>query len=157
MARAVGAPGPGGQVTERTRGDRLAVLANAHWVLAGLVFIAAAVPAFYASLGLDLVFNAAAPNTARATAGWRILVTGMAWVLAAFAYVLLLITSARAIRLRRRYRLVVVTNLLSCLFVPFGTALGLVALVVLRDAEVRLAFGQAVAHRGPRSRHGDGH
>lgn len=141
-------------MTERTSGDRLAVLANAHWVLAGLVFIAAAVPAFYASLGLDLVFNAAAPSTARAATGWRILVTGMAWVLAAFAYVLLLITSARAIRLRRRYRLVLATNLLSCLFVPFGTALGLVTLVVLRDPEVRLEFGQAVVHRGPRSRGG---
>jgi len=138
-------------VTERTRGDRLAVLANAHWVLAGLVFIAAAVPAFYASLGLDLVFNATASSEARADAGWRILVTGLAWVLASFAYVLLLITSARSIRLRRRYRLVVVTNLLSLLFVPFGTALGLVALAVLRDPEVRLEFGRPVAHRGPRS------
>jgi hypothetical protein len=139
-------------VTESRRGDRLAILANAHWALAGLVFIAAAVPAFYASLGLDLVFNAGAPHGARAEAGWRILVTGLAWVLAAFAYVLLLITSARAIRLRRRYRLVVVTNVLSLAFVPFGTALGLVALAVLRDPEVRLEFGRAVDHLGPRSR-----
>jgi hypothetical protein len=139
-------------VTERTRGDRLAVLANAHWVLAGLVFIAASVPAFYASLGLDLVFNAAAPHSTRAATGWRILVTGLAWVLAAFAYVLLLITSARAIRLRRRYKLVVATNVLSLLFVPFGTALGLVTLVALRDEEILLAFGQPVAHRGPRGR-----
>ena len=126
------------------------MLANAHWALAGVVFVAAAVPAFYASLGLDLVFNAAAPDTPRAETGWRILVTGMAWVLGAFAYVLLLITSARAIRQRRRYRLVQVTNALSCLFVPFGTALGLVTLVVLRDEAVRLEFGQPVAHRGPR-------
>jgi cell division protein FtsW (lipid II flippase) len=137
-------------VTEPDHGARLAVLANAHWALAGLVFIAAAVPAFYASLGLDLVFNATAPLTSRAETGWRILVTGLAWVLLAFAYVLLLITSARALRLRRRYRLVVVTNLLSCLFVPFGTVLGLTTLVVLRDPEVRQQFGRALAHRGPR-------
>ena len=128
------------------------MLASAHWVLAGLVFIAAAVPAFYASLGLDLVFNAAPSSRPDVGTGWRILLTGLAWVLACFAYVLMLIASARALRLRRRYRLVVATNLLSCLFVPFGTALGLVTLVVLLDPEVRLAFGRAVAHRGPRPR-----
>lgn len=142
----------GDRVTERQQGDRLAVLANAHWALAGLVFIAAAVPSFYASLGLDLVFNAAAPHSARAGTGWRILVTGLAWVLAAFAYVLLLISSARAIRLRRRYRLVVATGVLSLAFVPFGTALGLAALAVLRDPAVRQAFGRPVDHLGPRSR-----
>jgi hypothetical protein len=144
--------GPGDRVTDQARGARLDVLANAHWVLAGLVFIAAAVPAFYASLGLDLVFNAAGPDTSHAVTGWRILAIGLAWVLALFAYVLMLAASARGIRLRRRYRLVVATNLLSCLFVPFGTALGLVTLAVLRDPEVRQAFGRAVAHRGPRSR-----
>jgi hypothetical protein len=137
-------------VTDAAHGARVDLLANGHWALAGLVFIAAAVPAFYASLGLDLVFNAAAPHSPQAETGWRILTSGLAWVLATFGYVTMLIASARGLRLRRRYRLVVATNLLSCLFVPFGTVLGIATLATLRHPEVRLAFGRAVAHRGPR-------
>ncbi len=131
--------------------DRLQLLANAHWAMAAITFIAASVPAFYASLGLDLVFNAAAPGSGRAAAGWHVLLVGLAWVLLAFGYVALLIASARALRLRRRYRLVVVTAVASLAFLPFGTALGIASLLSLRDPEVRHAFGRAVAHRGPRA------
>jgi hypothetical protein len=118
--------------------------------MAAITFIAASVPAFYASLGIDLVFNAAAPGSGRAEAGWRILLVGLAWVLLAFAYVALLIASARALRLRRHYPLVLATAVASLLLPPFGTALGIATLLALRDPEVRQAFGRAVAHRGPR-------
>jgi len=129
--------------------DGLAFLAGAHWAVAGLAFLSASVPAFYASLGLDMVFAGTTP--ARVDSGWRVLGTGLGWVAAVFAYVMLLTASARSLRLRRHYRLVVATNVLSLAFLPFGTVLGLTTLVVLRHREVREQFGRAVAHRGPRS------
>jgi hypothetical protein len=133
-------------VTGTPRRDDLSLLAAAHVALAGLVFLSAAVPGFYASIGLDLAFGAGDPRRPDAAEIGRAMVArGMLGVAAVVVLALILLFAGRCIRERRRYRAVVAVAILALAVVPFGTLLGVWALTVLGQRDVRRQFGRSLA------------
>jgi hypothetical protein len=81
---------------------------------------------------------------------------GGLFTLAGVAFATLQFLTARALRLRRSRALCMVTAGLSCIFVPYGTALGVFTLIVLGRPSVRDSFNEGpvppaagVAHTAP--------
>jgi hypothetical protein len=78
------------------------------------------------------------PDTA--VFGW--LIVGIATVIMSFgiAFAVALAMAGRYLSLRRRYTFCLVMAGLSCLFMPFGTVLGVFTIIVLSRESVKEAF-----------------
>jgi hypothetical protein len=68
--------------------------------------------------------------------GFAVLLITMLWATAGA-----LLYGARCLKARRRHMLCMVVAGIGCLFMPFGTALGIYTLIVLQRPTVRAQFG----------------
>jgi len=75
--------------------------------------------------------------------GWLFIGMGSAFILCGLAFAALLAVGGRRIRQRRSHTFCVVVAGLSCMFMPFGTVLGVLALVMLVKPEVKALFAPA--------------
>lgn len=66
-------------------------------------------------------------------------ILGTILALTAFESVSLFL-AGRWLRLRRRYSLCFLASLLACITIPFGTALGVVTIVLLQEPQVHMSF-----------------
>lgn len=78
-----------------------------------------------------------------AAIGWLFVLFGAGFILCGLAFSALLAVGGRRMRQRRGHTFCVVVAGLSCMFVPFGTVLGVLALVMLLKPEVKALFGPA--------------
>jgi len=72
--------------------------------------------------------------------GWMVLCMGSMAVLFGWTLAGLMFAAGRAIKQRRRHTFCIVVAGLSCLFMPFGTVLGVLSLIVLNRPSVKLLF-----------------
>jgi len=72
--------------------------------------------------------------------GWFFIAFAALWILACLAMALCLALSARSLGQQRRRTFCMVVAAISCLFFPFGTALGVFTLIVLSRPSVRALF-----------------
>lgn len=70
------------------------------------------------------------------------LVFGMFWMIVVVTMAVLLFMTAYNLRKQTRYNLIFVTSCIICLSIPFGTALGVFSIIVLRRPAVRQLFGK---------------
>lgn len=76
--------------------------------------------------------------------GWLFVIMGSAALLCGWGYMVCMIIAGRSLARRKRYIFCMVIAGLSCLFVPFGTILGIFTIVVLSRESVKELFGQKV-------------
>lgn len=127
--------------------QHLNLLSIFYYVVAGLAALFACIPFIHLGIGIAMLAGALPPpeNGERipefvgvifvAIAGFMILV---GWTLA----VLLLITG-RFLSKRKHYTFCFVIAAISCIFMPFGTILGVFTIVVLSRPSVKEMFGKA--------------
>lgn len=113
------------------------------YVLAGLTAFFAMIPILHVLIGV--MFLMAPPShhagdPPPAFLGGMFVVIGSMCVLLGLAYSALLAIAGRNLRARTRPTLVTVAAVLSCLNMPFGTALGIITLIELNKPEVRNLF-----------------
>jgi len=72
--------------------------------------------------------------------GWVFVGMGSIAVLFGWTLAGLMFTAGRSIRRRRRHTFCIVVAGVSCLFMPFGTILGVLSLIVLNRPSVKLLF-----------------
>jgi hypothetical protein len=78
--------------------------------------------------------------------GWVLVGLGLFFALLGFAFAVLLILAGRALGRRRRYQFVFVMACVECMFMPFGTVLGVFTLIVLsRESARKLFEGEALS------------
>jgi len=130
--------------------EHLRLLSIFDYVLAGL---AGGLSAFYAlpHLILGLFFILAPENLAAegqppvpfigvSFIGWSFVILAavfitVGWVFAAFVF-----TAGRCLARRRRYSFCLVIAAIECVFIPFGTALGVFTIIVLERESVKRLF-----------------
>ncbi len=76
--------------------------------------------------------------------GWLFVIMGSAALLFGWGYAVCMIIAGRSLARRRRYIFCMVIAGLSCLFVPFGTVLGIFTIIALSRPTVKEIFGQKV-------------
>src|SRR4029077_11975083 len=77
--------------------------------------------------------------------GLIIAVLGSLLFLIGIAMAICILIAGRSLALRKRYSFVLVMACIECLFVPFGTILGVFTIVVLSRESVRGLFSPATA------------
>jgi len=107
-------------------------------------------PLIYTPLGVIFIF-AARDGTAKPGEelppeflGWIFAVVGSLLFLIGIAMAICILIAGRSLALRKRYSFALVIACIECLFVPFGTILGVFTIVALSRESVRALFSTAI-------------
>jgi hypothetical protein len=126
--------------------EHLQLLSIFHYVVAGLAALFSFFPLLYTIIGTIFIF-AARHDTAKPGEdlppeflGWIFAVIGSGLFLFGLAIAICILIAGRSLALRKRYSFAMVTACIECIFVPFGTILGVFTIVVLSRESVKGLF-----------------
>ena len=129
--------------------EQLNLLAIFHYVVAGLAAFFSFFPLLYTTVGAIFIF-AARHGTAKPGEdlppeflGWIFAVLGSVLFLIGLSMAICILIAGRSLALRKRYSFAFVMACIECLFIPFGTILGVFTTVVLSRESVRGLFSTA--------------
>jgi len=133
--------------------EHLQLLAIFHYVVAGLGALFCFFPLLYSVLGGFLLYAANHPGTGNqepppAVLGWVFIVLGALLFLAGVTMAICILIAGRSLALRKNYSFAMVIACIECLFIPFGTILGVFTIVVLSRESARELFSTATL-KGP--------
>src|SRR6266853_1545067 len=126
--------------------EHLRLLAIFHYVVGGITALFACFPLFHVALGLGMIFSPhffggpSAQNRPPAFIGWMLVALGGFFFLCGQSLAVCIIVAGRFIAQRRRYLFVFVTACVACIFMPFGTVLGIFTIIVLSRESVKRIF-----------------
>jgi hypothetical protein len=129
--------------------EHLQLLAIFHYVVAGLAALFSFFPLLYTTVGAVFIF-AARHGTAKPGEelppeflGWIFAVIGSVLFLSGIAMAICILIAGRSLALRKRYSFALVMACIECLFLPFGTILGVFTIIVLSRESVKSLFSTA--------------
>ena len=126
--------------------EHLKLIAIFHYVVGGLAALFACLPLIHLTIGLVMVFGGFPGNQAPpAFVGWLFIILGGGFFLVGQSLAICVIIAGRFLAQRKRYLFVFVVACCECLFMPFGTVLGVFTIVLLSRESVKATFGTAVA------------
>jgi hypothetical protein len=130
------------------------LLAIFHYVLAGLGLLFSLLPVFYIAIGWAMLtgafaFGGKAANPSPPEIGWIFVAVGVALLLVALSFVVLVALAGLFLARTRHWTYCVVIAALACAFFPLGTALGVFTIILLSKPEVKAAFGAAPTRIAP--------
>lgn len=122
--------------------EHLDLLAVFHYVVAGLTALCSLIPLVHLAIGIGLASGRldAEDPVARDVGIVFILVASVIIVMGLILSVLIVI-AGRNLHRRKSYMFCLVMAGIMCLFMPFGTALGVLTIIVLMRDSVRRMFG----------------
>jgi len=126
--------------------EQLNLLAIFHYVVAGLAALFSFFPLIYTAIGVIFIF-AARNGTAKPGEelppeflGWIFAALGSLWFVTGIVMAICILIAGRSLALRRRYTFALVIACIECLFLPFGTVLGVFTIVALSRDSVKALF-----------------
>jgi len=128
--------------------EHLRLLAIFHYVVAGLAALFSFFPLLYSIIGGFLLYAAHHPGSGNqeappAALGWVFIVLGAFFFLAGVTMAICILIAGRSLSRCKRYSFAIVMACIECLFIPFGTILGVFTIVVLSRESVRGLFSTA--------------
>ncbi|HEX4653218.1 MAG TPA: hypothetical protein VH227_03130 [Candidatus Udaeobacter sp.] len=129
--------------------EHLRLLAIFHYVVGGLAALFSFFPLLYTTIGAVFIF-AARHGTAKPGEdlppeflGWIFAVLGSLLFLIGIAMAICILIAGLSLALRKCYSFALVMACIECLFIPFGTILGVFTIVVLSRESVKALFSTA--------------
>jgi hypothetical protein len=124
--------------------EQLGLLSIFHYVVGGLAAFFACFPIIHLVLGLVFIlapdkFDHGKQN-APAFLGWFFVGFASVFILAGWTIAILILLTGRFIARRRHYIFCFVMACVECLFMPFGTVLGVFTILVLNRQSVKGLF-----------------
>lgn len=124
--------------------EHLKLLAIFHYVVGGLAALFAFFPVIYVAVGVLAVY---APGTMDsegdalpAMFGWIFIVIGAGLMLLGWAFAVFTILTGRYLARKVHYLFCMVIAAIECMFMPFGTVLGVFTIIVLAKSSVKKMF-----------------
>lgn len=126
--------------------EHLNLLSLFHYVVAGLTALFACFPLIHFFVGLGIASGAFddTPNEARIFGVGLMVVAGL-FILAGWTLAAAIFTAGRFLARRTHYTFSLVVAGIECIFMPFGTVLGVFTIVVLMRESVKARFEMATA------------
>jgi hypothetical protein len=125
--------------------EHLQLLSIFHYVVAGLAGLFACFPIIHLVLGLVFIFashhvtgNGEPPP---AIIGWIFVILAVTFITLGWILAALILTTGRFLARRKHYQFCLVMAGIECLFMPFGTVLGVFTILVLVRESVKPLFG----------------
>lgn len=130
--------------------EQINLLSIFHYVVGGIAALFACFPFIHLAIGIGLIIASKTPSTSGETPpafiGWIFVGIATVIILAGWALAVCTIISGRYLSKQRHYKYCMVIACLLCLFVPFGTILGIFTIFVLARPSVKEIFQQAPAN-----------
>jgi hypothetical protein len=132
--------------------EQLRLLSIFHYVIGGLMALAACLPIIHLCFGIAMIVQPDAFKGNRPEQDFPLQAFG--WFFVAFASVAILIgwtcavlvvVAGRNLARHRHYTFCIVIAAVACMFVPLGTILGVFTIIVLLRPSVKALFEQASA------------
>ena len=124
--------------------EHLKLLAIFHYIVSGLAALCACIPFIHLAIGLFMIIapgRMGGPNAEPpAFVGWFFVTLASFFILAGWAFAVLVLIAGRCIAQRRHYTFCFVMGCVECLFMPFGTVLGVFTIFVLIRPSVKECF-----------------
>jgi len=125
--------------------EHLRLLSIFHYVVAGCAAFFALFPALYLVFGLIMLL---APASFKDNNGqpppqfvaWILIAIGSVLILLDWTFAAFIVVAGRFLARRKHYTFCLVMAGVECLFMPFGTVLGVFTIVVLTRESVRALF-----------------
>src|SRR6266403_1763541 len=134
--------------------EHLRLLSIFHYVVAALAALFSFFPLLYTTVGGIFIFAArhGTPKPGEELPpeflGWIFIVMGSLLFLLGIAMAICILIAGRCLSRRKCYSFALVIACIECLFIPFGTVLGVFTIVVLSRESVRELFSAATL-KGP--------
>ncbi|MCW8985802.1 MAG: hypothetical protein OQK55_10695 [Thermoanaerobaculales bacterium] len=125
--------------------EHLKLLAIFHYVVAGMTALFACIPFIHFFMGLAMA-TGTFPDTDPEVQpiGIFLMIFAGLFILAGWALAVLIAFAGRSLQARKRYTYCLVMAGVECIFMPFGTVLGVFTIIVLMRDTVKEMFGRAV-------------
>jgi hypothetical protein len=125
--------------------EHLRLLSIFHYVVAGLAALLSFFPLFYSLIGWFLLYAAQHPGPNNQEPppvflGWIFLAVGAVFFIAALTMAICVLIAGRCLSQGKGYSFALVMACIECLFVPFGTILGVFTILVLSRESVKALF-----------------
>jgi hypothetical protein len=146
----------GAPVVLRMNQDRehLRLLAIFHYVVAGLAALFSFFPLLYTTIGAIFIFAARHPAAAGPKPGeelppeflgWIFAIVGLLLFFLGIAMAICILLAGRCLSRNKHYTFALVMACIECLFIPFGTILGVFTIIALSRESVRTLFSTGTA------------
>ncbi len=125
--------------------NHLQLLSIFHYIVGGITWLFACFPLIHLVMGLIMVFRPEtfgtnANNQPPVFVGWFFILMGSIFILSGWAMALCMIFAGRFLVRHRKYIFCMVIAAIECMFVPFGTILGVFTIVILQKDTVKKLF-----------------
>lgn len=124
--------------------EHLRLLSIFHYVVAGLTALFACFPVIYLIMGLMMLFAPQSFGPAKeqppAFVGIMLIVMGAVMILVGWTFAACIAYAGKCLGQRKHYTFCIVMAGIACIFMPFGTILGVFSLVVLMRPTVKALF-----------------
>lgn len=126
--------------------EHLRLLSIFHYIVGGLAALFSLFPLLYAGMGGVFLFAARHPSINQNDQppppflGWIFIGIGIFGFLVGVTMTVFILLAGRALAVRKRFMLAFVIACVECLFMPFGTVLGVFTLIVLSRDSVKALF-----------------
>ena len=125
--------------------EHLRLLAIFHYVVAALAALVSFFPLLYSAMGGFMLYAAHHPGPhdqepPPAFLAWIFIAMGVLFFLAGWAMASCILIAGRSLARQRHYWFAFVVACIECLFMPFGTILGVFTIIVLSREAVKTLF-----------------
>jgi hypothetical protein len=124
--------------------DHLRLLSIFHYVVGGLAALFACFPFIHVAIGIALVSGALGSGHGNEAppefVGWLFIVIGCMLILIGWSVTLTIFMAGRFLARQTNYTYCLVIAGIECLFMPFGTVLGVFTIIVLLRPTVKTLF-----------------
>ena len=125
--------------------EHLGLLALFHYIVGGLTVLFACFPLIHLGVGIAMIvsphsFGNQPTQQPPLFVGWLFASLGAFFFLCGQSLAICMILSGRCIVRKKRYMFVFITACIECVFMPFGTVLGVFTLIVLSRESVKRLF-----------------
>jgi hypothetical protein len=124
--------------------DYLKLLSIFHYVVAAMAVLFALIPTIHLVLGVAMASGALRDPKdpfPLALLGWFFILFASIWILCGLTFAVCVFLAGRSLQARTRYMFCLVMGGLECMFMPFGTVLGVFTLILLLKDDVKALFG----------------
>lgn len=129
----------------------LKLLSIFHYVVGGLAALFAFIPIIYIVFGILAICIPASfeseGEAMPAFIGWIFIIIGTGLVVLGWAFAVCTICAGRYLARQVHYMFCMVMAAIECIFMPFGTVLGVFTIVVLAKPSVKEMFEQTAASK----------
>jgi hypothetical protein len=129
--------------------EHLRLLSIFHYIVGGLLAFFACLPVIHLILGLVLVLKpqllfGPGNNQPPPFIGWFFVIFASAFIVLGWTLAIMMVWAGRCLSRRLHHSFCFGMACLGCLFMPFGTVLGVFTIIVLMRPSVKALFGQSI-------------